>query len=78
MGRKKIYATAAERQAAYRERMARVDLMIDRELHETLEKIAGALDTSVNSLCVSLLKYGLTNRDWQRLGLTHAKVVKGA
>lgn len=71
MGRKKIYVDDVARQRAFRERTARLDLAITKELDHTLEQISIRLNVPKAALCVSFLKFALTNRDWVRLGLTH-------
>lgn len=71
MGRPKIYASEAERQAAYRARNYRVDLTLDKDLGKTIDDLCDHLVVSRNDLATSLFKFALTNRDWKRLGLTH-------
>lgn len=71
MGRKKVYADDAARLAAYREKKSRVEITVSKDMRQTLEKIAAANDVSVQSLCRSILKFGLTNHDWLTRGILH-------
>lgn len=71
MGRKKVYEDGAARLAAYREKKSRVEITVSKDMHQTLEKIATANDVSVQTLCRSVLKFGLTNHDWLTRGILH-------
>jgi len=73
MARPKIYANAAERQAAYRENNARVDLVIPKDLNATLDEIAGQLDLTKNSLVNAMIRFALTNRNWKTQGAAWVK-----
>lgn len=73
MGRKRIYENDADRLAAYRARNARLDLTVDPELSDTLEQLSIRFGVSKNEFCVAVLKFGLTNRNWKALGMTHQK-----
>lgn len=72
MGRPRKYETAAERQAAYRSRegVKVIEVRIHAETADTLDRIAEALDVSRNEVVNAVIKLGLTNRDWFKLGLT--------
>jgi hypothetical protein len=69
MARPRKYATAAEKQAAFRERYAVKTFRIERETGETIAKIGEAFDASESEVIASLVKYALLNRDWFKLGL---------
>jgi len=73
MARPKIYANAAERQAAYRENNARVDLVLSKELNATLDDIAHDLDLTKNSLVNAILRFALTNHNWKTQGAAWKK-----
>ena len=62
--RPRKYATAAERQAAYRDRYAVLQIRVTKEKAETLERIAQARDIPRADLIADLLSYALANRDW--------------
>lgn len=68
MGRPKKYATAAERQAAYRQRHAdayvSVEIELDATTAETLRKIAEFADMPQREIGAQILKIGLTNFPW--------------
>ncbi|MGV0999700.1 MAG: ribbon-helix-helix protein, CopG family [Fluviibacter sp.] len=69
MARPKKYATAAEKQAAYRDRYAVLEFRIEKETADTLDKLSEALDVSRNEVIASIIKFGLLNRNWFTLGL---------
>lgn len=69
MARPSKYASPAERQAAYRERYAVIDIRVAKETAETLDKLAEHLDTSRNEVVNSLINFALLNRNWATLGL---------
>lgn len=69
MARPSKYASAAERQAAYRERYEVIDIRVTKETGETLKQLAAHLDTSRNELVNSLIIFALLNRNWATLGL---------
>jgi len=69
MGRPRVYASDAERQAAYRDRYAVIDCRVEKETAETLTKIATYLDVPRTEVIASLLKFALLNRNWLQLGL---------
>ena len=73
MARPKIYANAAERQAAYRENNARVDLVLPKDLNATLDDIAQSLDLTKNSLVNAMVRFALTNRNWKTQGAAWVK-----
>lgn len=67
-GRPKKYASAAERQAAYRkgtggETSVR-DVRLKNETWETIERLAETVDMSRNEMMHQLLQFALTNRAW--------------
>ena len=67
--RPKLYASAAERQAAYRARVGTMEVRLDATTIDTLSKIAQALDVPRAELVAQVIKHGLLNRDWFREGL---------
>jgi len=67
--RPKLYASAAERQAAYRERFATIEVRLDPTTVETLTRIAQTLDVPRVAVIEQVIKHGLLNRDWFKLGL---------
>jgi predicted transcriptional regulator len=66
MGRPRIYASDAERQAAHRARHAITEVRLDGEMVDTLDRIAAQLDVKRTVVIESMLKYALLNRDWTR------------
>lgn len=73
MARPKIYASAAERQAAYRENNARIDVVIPKELNATLDDVAATLDMTKNSLVNAMIRFALTNHNWKTQGAAWVK-----
>lgn len=69
--RPRKYASASERQAAYRDRAPEVCFRAEPRTVETLDRIAADLDVSRADLVLSMTKFALTNHDWSRFGLTH-------
>jgi hypothetical protein len=65
MGRKRIYQNAAERENAYREKHYRLDLLIAKNLGETLDEICARHNVSRNTAAKAMLKFALTNHDWK-------------
>lgn len=75
-GRPKKYASAAERQAAYRARAVEVSFRADPATVETLGRIAETIDVPRTDLLLSMTKFALANHDWARFGLTHKTLPK--
>lgn len=69
MARPRKYATAAERQAAFRDRYAVFEIRLTTETAATLAKLADTLDVSRNEVVNSLINFALLNRNWFTLGL---------
>lgn len=69
MGRPRKYATASERQAAYRNRYAVVNARVTKETADTLDKLADQLDVPRTEVINSMIIYALLNRNWHTLGL---------
>ncbi len=67
--RPKLYASAAERQAAYRARVGTLEVRLDATTIDTLSRISQALDIPRVELVAQVIKHGLLNRDWFREGL---------
>lgn len=65
-GRPKKYATAAERQAAYRDRWAMISVRAEARTKETLALIAKTCDASEADIVSAALKYYALNfAGWQ-------------
>ena len=71
--RPRKYASDAEKQAAYRSRAAEVCVRLEPKTMATLDSIADEIGFSRNELMQSMVKFGLTNRDWRNEGLTAHK-----
>jgi len=71
--RPRKYASDAERQAAYRSRAAEVCVRLEPKTMTTLDSIADEIGFTRNELMQSMVKFGLTNRDWRNEGLTAHK-----
>jgi hypothetical protein len=69
MGRPKLYENAAERQKAFREQNARIDLVLPLETGQTIEDIASTLSITKNAAVVAMLKFALTNHNWKKSGV---------
>lgn len=69
--RPRKYASASERQAAYRARAPEVCFRAEDKTAQTLDRIAADLDVSRADLLLSMTKFALSNHDWARFGLTH-------
>lgn len=69
--RPRKYASASERQAAYRARAPEVCFRAEEKTVETLDRIADTIGRSRAELLLSMTKFALTNHDWARFGLTH-------
>lgn len=69
--RPRKYASASERQAAYRSRAPEVCFRAEPKTVETLDRIADTLDQSRADVLLSMTKFALANHDWARFGLTH-------
>jgi hypothetical protein len=69
--RPRKYASAAERQAAYKARAEMLEFRAEPKTAVTLTNIAQELDVSRSELLLSMVKFALTNHDWARFGLTH-------
>lgn len=64
MARPRLYASAAERQAAYRERSKVIEIRVTAKVGDTLDRLAEKLDISRNELAYNLIAFALANRDW--------------
>jgi len=69
--RPRKYASASDRQAAYRARAPEMCLRAESKTVDTLDRIAADLDISRADLLLSMTKFALANHDWARFGLTH-------
>lgn len=63
--RPRKYASAAERQAAYRNRWATIEIRVTPEQAETIQSIADERDISRNELAFAMLQFALTNHNWR-------------
>jgi hypothetical protein len=64
MARPRKYASAAERQAAYRDRYALIEIRLPQRTAATLTRVSEARDISRNELAYNLIAWALANRDW--------------
>jgi hypothetical protein len=69
MARPRQYATAADKQAAYRQRWATRSIRLEKETDETIKRVATAYDVTPNEVIASMLKFALLNRNWMQVGL---------
>ena len=69
MARPRKFATAAERQAAYRDRYATPTIRVIKETDETVRDIARGLGVPATEVYNSLINFALLNRNWRQLGL---------
>jgi hypothetical protein len=69
-GRPAKYASAAERQAAYRARNTIKTVAVDGKVAPTIERLAALFDLDQTEVINHLLKFALANRDWNRAGMT--------
>lgn len=69
MGRPKKYASAAEKQAAFRARYEIIEGRVLPETAETIAKLAKELDVPKTEVINSLIIFALLNRNWFTLGL---------
>jgi len=71
MARPKKYATAAERQKAFRERQAHVIIQgrVTPDTADTIKRLAEIFDVPQTEVINSLIIYALLNRNWHTLGL---------
>lgn len=72
--RPRKYASAADRQAAYRARNEMLEFRAEAATAKTINAIANTLDTSRSDLLLSMVKFALANHDWARFGLTHKTI----
>lgn len=63
-GRPRKYASAAERQAAYRARYVQFPIRMGVDTAETLERIGAATGMPRAELALQMIKFALANRDW--------------
>ena len=68
MGRPRLYASAAEKQKAFRARYVVRSIRIKSETDETLLRLSETLDLPVSEIVNQLLQFALTNRAWHVLG----------
>jgi hypothetical protein len=69
MGRPRKYANNAEKQKAFRERYATINVRTERDTKDTIERLAEFTDTSEAEVVNSLIKFALLNRNWFTVGL---------
>lgn len=66
--RPRKYASAAERQAAYRARFVLIEARLDPTTADTLTRLAQDFDIPRAELLVQVIKQGLLSRNWTQLG----------
>lgn len=66
--RPRKYASAAERQKAYRNRYAAVETRVLPEVAATLDDIAATIDIPRAELVAQMINFALLNRNWKQLG----------
>jgi hypothetical protein len=66
--RPRKYASAAERQAAYRARFVMIEARLDATTADTLTRLAQSFDIPRAELLVQVIKQGLLARNWTQLG----------
>ena len=71
--RPRKYATAAEKQAAFRSRFPTICVRVEPKTADTIQKIGDASGRTQQETMLSLVKFALTNRDFVNLGLTEHK-----
>lgn len=69
MGRPRKYESAADRQAAYRERYGVRQIRLRKETLATIDDIAAQLDVPSTEVIASLVNFALLNYNWRTLGL---------
>jgi len=71
--RPRKYASAAEKQAAFRARFPTLCVRVEPKTADTIQKIGDASGRTQQETMLSLVKFALTNRDFVNLGLTEHK-----
>jgi len=71
--RPRKYASAAEKQAAFRARFPIICVRVEPKTADTIQKIGDASGRTQQETMLSLVKFALTNRDFVNLGLTEHK-----
>jgi hypothetical protein len=69
MGRPRKYANDAEKQKAFRERCATINVRTEKDTKDTIARLAEFTDTSEAEVVNSLIKFALLNRNWFTVGL---------
>lgn len=73
MARPRKYASAAERQAAYRDRWAILETRLPRKTLETIERLAAARDESRAQFVYNLIMRALTAWTWYKADGSYAE-----
>ena len=68
-GRPAKYASAAERQAAFRARNAVKTMRLDGKLAGTIEALALQFDCTETHVANNLMRFALANRNWRTMGV---------
>lgn len=71
--RPRKFASAAERQKAFRERFPTLTVRVEEAQAEAIRRIADEQGRTQQEVLLSMLKFALTNRNWLQLGLTQHK-----
>ena len=66
--RPRKYASAAERQAAYRAQNVLLEIKLDAKTADTLTQLAQDFDLPRSEFAAQVLKHGLLNRNWATMG----------
>lgn len=69
MARPKIYASSAERRAAFLRDKDRFDLVVPKHIGDTVRELSAEFDASANDVLIDLVRFALTNRNWKQSGL---------
>jgi hypothetical protein len=69
VGRPRLYASDADKQAAHRNRWRMKTARLPDAQADTIEKIAIEFDVSEAEVLYSLINFALLNRDWMKQGL---------
>lgn len=75
MARPRKYASAAERQAAYRDRWAILETRIPRKTMDTIERLAAARGTSKAQFTYNLIMRALTGWTWYKADGSYAEPI---
>jgi hypothetical protein len=69
VGRPAKYASAAERQKAFRERYQTITARVEQRTKETLKMLSEHTDEPMSEVINSAIKYFVLNYNWREFGL---------